>query len=363
VAAVRIEGVTKRYGHTAAVRSVSLEVASGEFLTLLGPSGCGKTTTLRIVAGLTTPDAGRVLIRGEEVTFLPTFRRNIGMVFQSLALFPHMTVADNVAFGLRMRHRPKTEQGTKMRTALDLVRLGGFEERYPQQLSGGQQQRVAVARALVFDPDVLLLDEPFGALDRKLREEMQVEVRELTRRIGITTLFVTHDQEEALIMSDSIAVMNHGRIEQLGPPAEVFERPRTRFVAEFMGATNFFDLRVAGSSGGALALEGTGLRMAAPAKSVLSAGQQVEVTIRPEKIRIDTDRLPHDNLNTVPAVIETAVYHGTVSTYGVRVPDRTVLLVVREQNREGVSAGPRLPVGARVWASWAPEAVRLLESY
>ena len=360
MATVSVERVTKRFDQTVALEGVSLEVASGEFLTLLGPSGCGKTTTLRIVAGLTTPESGTVRIRGEDVTRVPTFRRNIGMVFQGLALFPHMTVAENVAFGLRMRGVLRATQGEKVRGALELVRLGGFQARYPHQLSGGQQQRVALARALVFNPDVLLLDEPFGALDRKLREAMQVELRDLTRRIGITALFVTHDQEEALILSDRVAVMHQGRIEQLGRPTEIFERPRTRFVADFMGATNFFRVRVMAVEAGRVVLEGGGPRFAAVAEPGLATGQEGEGAIRPEKIGLEPGE-PRDEANSVGGVVESAVYHGTVSTYAVRLSgDVGAVLVVREQNREGGEAGPRLAVGTRARASWSPEAVRLL---
>ncbi|HYI85668.1 MAG TPA: ABC transporter ATP-binding protein, partial [Burkholderiales bacterium] len=239
-AALRLAGIEKRYGATVAVAGVDLEVRDGEFLTLLGPSGCGKTTTLGLIAGFFPPSAGEIFLRGRPVAGLPPFKRDIGVVFQDYALFPHMTAGENVAFGLRMRGLRKEEMERRVSEALGLVQLGGLAERRPLELSGGQRQRVALARALVIRPAVLLLDEPLSNLDLKLREEMRVEIAGLQRRLGITTVFVTHDQGEALVMSDRVAVMNAGRIEQLGTPADVYERPATRFVAQFIGRMNFF---------------------------------------------------------------------------------------------------------------------------
>jgi spermidine/putrescine ABC transporter ATP-binding subunit len=236
-----VKGVVRRFGPVAALGGVDLEVAEGEFLTILGPSGSGKTTLLKTVAGFEIPDEGAVLLGGEDVTLSPPRRRDMGMVFQNYALFPHMTVAQNVAFPLEMRRRPREEIARRVEEALRLVELQAFGERLPRQLSGGQQQRVALARAVVFGPRLLLLDEPFGALDRKLREALQLEVRRLQRRLRLTTLFITHDQEEALIMSDRIAVMEKGRIEQVGPPAELYARPATRFVADFLGESNLLE--------------------------------------------------------------------------------------------------------------------------
>ena len=241
-AAIRLEQVTKTFdGRVVAVDDVTLDIAAGEFFSLLGPSGCGKTTSLRMIAGFEHPDSGRIQVGGRDITDLPVHRRDMGMVFQSYALFPHRTVAENVAFGLRMREVPKPEIARRVKAALAQVALTGLEERKPSQLSGGQQQRVALARALVVEPPVLLCDEPLGALDRKLRQQMQFELKELQKRLGVTLVFVTHDQEEALAMSDRIAVMNKGRVEQVGSPTEIYERPRTRFVADFIGEINILE--------------------------------------------------------------------------------------------------------------------------
>ena len=236
-----VEGIVKRFGPVAALGGVDLDVAEGEFLTILGPSGSGKTTLLKTVAGFEAPDEGRVRLGGQDITDAPPRRRDVGMVFQNYALFPHMTVAGNVAFPLEMRRRPRAEIARRVDEALALVELQALAARLPRQLSGGQQQRVALARAIVFGPRLLLLDEPFGALDRKLRESLQLEVRRLQRRLGLTTLFITHDQEEALIMSDRIAVMHHGRIEQVGAPGELYARPASRFVADFLGESNLLE--------------------------------------------------------------------------------------------------------------------------
>ncbi|MBU8874987.1 ABC transporter ATP-binding protein [Reyranella sp. MMS21-HV4-11] len=241
-AAIKLDQVTKTFdGRVMAVDAVTLDIAAGEFFSLLGPSGCGKTTSLRMIAGFEHPDSGRVHVGGKDITDLPVHKRDMGMVFQSYALFPHRTVAENVAFGLRMRDVAKPEIERRVAAALAQVALTGLETRKPGQLSGGQQQRVALARALVVEPPVLLCDEPLGALDRKLRQQMQFELKELQKRLGVTLVFVTHDQEEALAMSDRIAVMNGGRVEQVGTPTEIYERPRTRFVADFIGEINILE--------------------------------------------------------------------------------------------------------------------------
>lgn len=242
---VKLRGINKQYGENHVVKDLSLDIYEGEFLTLLGPSGCGKTTTLRMIAGFETPSSGEITIKGEDLISKEPFDRNINTVFQSYALFPHMSIYDNIAFGLKMKNMKKADIKPKVEEILDLVQLTGFGSRYPHQLSGGQRQRIAIARALVNNPQVLLLDEPLGALDLKLRKQMQVELKRMQKRLGITFVYVTHDQEEALTMSDRIVVMNSGYIEQLGTPSEIYENPRTKFVATFIGETNLFEATVA----------------------------------------------------------------------------------------------------------------------
>ncbi|HWI60604.1 MAG TPA: ABC transporter ATP-binding protein [Symbiobacteriaceae bacterium] len=284
---VVLENVVKRYGNVEVVSKLNLTINQGEFLTLLGPSGCGKTTTLMMIAGFEFPSAGRILIDGENVTDLPPFLRNVNTVFQNYALFPHMKVADNVAFGLRTRRTARDEIPDRVRHALSLVQMEAYANRWPRQLSGGQQQRVALARALVLQPEVLLLDEPLGALDLKLRKEMQVELKHLHRKLGTTFLFVTHDQEEALTLSDRIVVMNGGRIEQIGPAAEIYDRPRTRFVAEFIGETNLLPARVLERTAGGALVEAAGVRLPLR-QSEVPPGDKVLLSVRPERVRVAT---------------------------------------------------------------------------
>ena len=310
-AAIRLEQVTKTFdGRVVAVDSVTLDIAAGEFFSLLGPSGCGKTTSLRMIAGFEHPDSGRVHVGGRDITDLPVHKRDMGMVFQSYALFPHRSVAENVAFGLRMREVPKPEIARRVQAALAQVALTGLENRRPSQLSGGQQQRVALARALVVEPPVLLCDEPLGALDRKLRQQMQFELKELQKRLGVTLVFVTHDQEEALAMSDRIAVMNKGRVEQVGSPTEIYERPRTRFVADFIGEINI--------------LEDKGVARA----------------LRPEKIRL----VQPDGARQA-GTVETANYLGGSTLLRVRARDGRSLLVRETHSGERASRAPGDAVG------------------
>jgi putative spermidine/putrescine transport system ATP-binding protein len=297
--ALAIRGLTKRYGAFTAVDDISLDVAQGQFLTLLGPSGSGKTTILMAVAGFVEPTAGAVLLDGRDITPLPPERREFGMVFQGYALFPHMSVAENVGFPLRVRGQSRADRDAKVRAALDLVQLEKFADRLPRQLSGGQQQRVALARALVFDPTLLLLDEPLSALDKKLRAELQEELKALHRRIGRTFVNVTHDQEEALSLSDTIAILNHGRLVQVGGPTALYERPRTRFVADFLGKSNFLQGTVRESRLDGFALEAGGARLqvklTAPAFPP-PGGSVVLLSLRPEKLALLAEGETADNM-------------------------------------------------------------------
>jgi putative spermidine/putrescine transport system ATP-binding protein len=301
-AVVTLEGVSKTFGGHQALDGIDLAVHDGELLSLLGPSGCGKTTTLNVVAGFVAPETGRVLLDGQDVTHRPAWQRGLGVVFQSYALFPHMTVAENVAFGLRERGVPRRDADARVGEVLDLVRLRQTAALRPSQLSGGMQQRVALARALVIRPRVLLLDEPLAALDRKLREEMRAELREIQRAVGITTVFVTHDQHEALGLSDRVAVMSRGRIEQLGTPREVYDRPATRFVADFIGASSVLEGRAV--DGRTLELPG-GHRLEVRLSRPLTAGAPVRVIIRPERIE-----LGGGGANTLPARVVSTMFLG-----------------------------------------------------
>ena len=293
--ALTLREVSKHYGSFTAVDRVSLDVGQGEFLTLLGPSGSGKTTILMAVAGFVTPSAGSILLDGSDITPLPPEKRNFGMVFQGYALFPHMTVADNVAFPLRVRGLSRADRDAKVLAALDLVQLGQFAERLPKQLSGGQQQRVALARALVFDPNLLLLDEPLSALDKKLRAELQEELKALHQRVGRTFINVTHDQEEALSMSDRIAILNHGKLIQHGKPLDLYERPRTRFVADFLGKSNFLEGVARLPTAQGFTLEAGGLNLAVRGAAP-GEGARCLLSLRPEKIGLIADGATADNM-------------------------------------------------------------------
>ncbi|HOQ99847.1 MAG TPA: ABC transporter ATP-binding protein [Anaerolineae bacterium] len=283
---IELDDITKRYGELVANDHVTLRIRRGELMTLLGPSGCGKTTALRCITGQNIPDAGRVLIDGKDVTDVPTHRRELGMVFQNFALFPHMTVFGNVEFPLMIRGTGKAQRAEMVMEVLKLIRLEVYARHYPRQLSGGQQQRVGLARALVYRPKVLLLDEPLSNLDAKLREEMRFEIRDLQRRLGITAVYVTHDQEEALALSDRVAVMNKGRVQQVGTPAEIYAQPATKFVADFIGLSDFIPARVAALEGRHVVLAINAERISVPAVQGLQAGQDVLLFIRPNDVQI-----------------------------------------------------------------------------
>ena len=285
--AISLEGVGKRFGGVDAVQRISLAIGEGEFFSLLGPSGCGKTTTLRMIAGFVTPDEGRIVLTGRDVTSVPPNRRPVNMVFQHYALFPHMSVYDNVAFGLSVKRVPRGEHRQRVEESLRVVALEGMERRRPQQLSGGQQQRVALARALVNRPAALLLDEPLGALDVKLRRQMQLELKRIQLELGTTFVYVTHDQEEALAMSDRIAVMNGGRVEQIGGPREIYEQPATAFVADFIGSLNALDLTIDEFVGGyAIVRVGESERVVVPVEAGAARGDAIRVAVRPERVRV-----------------------------------------------------------------------------
>ena len=353
--ALRVSGLRKAFGVVVAVADVSLDAAPGEFLSLLGPSGCGKSTVLRMVAGLVEPDAGQIVLAGEDITAVPVHRRNLGLVFQSYALFPHMTVFENVAFGLRRRGVAEAELRPRVERMLELVRLGPLGARHPRELSGGQQQRVALARALVTEPRVLLLDEPLSNLDALLRDEMRVELKRLQERLGTTMIFVTHDQAEALILSDRVVVMEAGRVEQIGRPEEVYRRPATPFVARFLGRANFFAGTVARveASGLVVAMEG-GLSVVAAPRPGLQPGQRVQVAIRQENIGLEASDADVAHANRFPAKVVFHAFAGHAHHYVVQLADGREL--------EVAAPGASLPFarGAPVVAAWGPDDVVIL---
>jgi spermidine/putrescine transport system ATP-binding protein len=356
-----LDSVTKRFGEVTAVDDLSLALDAGEFFTLLGPSGCGKTTTLRIVAGFEEPSAGRVLIDGEDVVSLPAHKRPTNTVFQSYALFPHLSVGDNVAFGLKRKRVARDEIDRRVREGLERVGLAQEINRRPNQLSGGQQQRVALARALVNLPKVLLLDEPLGALDLKLRKGLQVELKRIQREVGITFLYVTHDQEEALTMSDRIAVMNEGRLEQIGTAEDVYERPATTFVAGFIGVSNLMPGVVtgAGERGGMKLDSGVEVPVAV---NGLAAGERAHAVVRPEKLRIATGGDPAEGGEpSVEGTVESSVFLGTSTQIVVRLADDVPMMVLVPNADE--AERQRLPGGgARVRLSWAPEHMHVVRA-
>jgi putative spermidine/putrescine transport system ATP-binding protein len=313
---IELRGVTKRYGALVANDAVDLQIRRGELLTLLGPSGCGKTTALRCITGHQRPDVGQVLIDGQDVTNVPTYKRNLGMVFQNFALFPHMTVYENVEFPLMIRNQPKAERRTMVHDALKLIRMEALEERYPRQLSGGQQQRVGLARALVYRPTVLLLDEPLSNLDAKLREEMRFEIRELVNQLRITAVYVTHDQGEALALSDRVAIMNAGRLQQVGTPREIYEQPVTKFVAGFIGLSDFLEGKVVSVAGERAQVAVQDLALSVPARSGMAPGQDATLFIRPSDVLL-LDESATGGENTFHGRVDKMTYLGDMVDYRV----------------------------------------------
>jgi spermidine/putrescine transport system ATP-binding protein len=355
---VEIQSIVKRFGPLAAVDCVSLNIHRGEFFSLLGPSGCGKTTLLRMIAGLELPTTGIIRIDGSDVTDTPPYARPVNLVFQHYALFPHLSVHKNVAFGLRYQKFPRSEMRQRVSRSLEQVRLTGLDNRLPDQLSGGQRQRVALARALVLQPKVLLLDEPLGALDQKLRKEMQVELKNLQRQLGITFIFVTHDQEEALTMSDRIAVMNAGKVEQVDTAAVIFEQPTTRFVAGFMGNTNFFLADVLHSSATIAHVRGDGFETTITTTAMPVPGAKMEFIVRPEKLRL-SPHPPGDGEASLPVTLIQRIYQGINTIWTVRT-NTGQLLTVCKQNTEAFA--PDLDTHGSAYVCWHPRHAVVLNS-
>ena len=355
--AIGVVDVSKRFGGVSAVEDVSLEIGDGEFFSLLGPSGCGKTTTLRMIAGFERPDAGRIFLQGHDVTDVPANRRPVNMVFQQYALFPHMSVYDNVAFGLKVKRVPRAEHGERVQEMLRVVSLEGLDRRRARQLSGGQQQRVALARALVNRPAALLLDEPLGALDVKLRKQMQLELKRIQNDLGTTFVYVTHDQEEALAMSDRIAVMNGGHVEQIGTPREIYERPHTSFVADFIGSLNALDLRIDELVGvNAVMRFGEAERLVVPVGPGHRAGESVRVAVRPERVQIEPVGSPLLNGGSrLEGTIAEVVFLGMYTQFHVDTQaGRLVSHRLADESLRGLEGG------SRVALSWDVEQASLL---
>jgi spermidine/putrescine transport system ATP-binding protein len=350
--AITLRGVSKHFGDVIAVNDVSLDIPEGEFITLLGPSGCGKTTTMRMIAGFEEPTAGRIFLRGDDVVGTPPNKREVNMCFQHYALFPHMSVAENIAYGLKLKKVPKEDRGRQVDEMLELVGLPGYGARRPGQLSGGQQQRIALARALVNRPAALLLDEPLGALDVKLRLQMRLELKRIQHELGTTFVFVTHDQEEALSMSDRIAVMNHGVIEQLGAPREIYQFPESAFVADFVGVLNAVELTVDRVEGpDAIMRVGEGERVVVPsAETGVAAGATVLVAVRPERITItDAGPAPESDASRVGGTVAQVVYLGTLTQFHVDTSLGTRFIAHRLSD----DPAARIAEGDRVTLSWA----------
>ena len=350
---VRLVGLTKRFDDDVAVDGIDMEIAAGEFFSMLGPSGCGKTTTLRMIAGFEQPTGGRILLDGTDVALTPPYKRNINTVFQSYALFPHLTVFNNVAFGLKRHGVPREEVKRRVAEALEMVQLTKLEKRKPAQMSGGQQQRVALARALVLHPSVLLLDEPLGALDAKLRSALQVELKALQRQVGITFIYVTHDQQEAVTMSDRIAVMNGGRVEQVAPPQEVYEEPSTMFVADFLGISNVMDARACGTEGSACLVELGDFKLTAERGAVRASGP-TKLVIRPERVRLEPSGTTGPN--RVPAMVERWVYLGNAVQIVVRLVNGVALQALIQNTGDEIAFTQGSPTTVHL----PPQSLRVL---
>ena len=355
-APIGFQGIRKQFGPAVIIGNLDLDIRGGEFISLLGPSGSGKSTLLMMAAGFEQPTAGKVVVGGRDVTHVPPERRDIGMVFQNYALFPHMTVAENVGFALKQRHVDRSAIRARVKQALDLVQLSGLEGRFPQQLSGGQQQRVAIARAVIFNPPVLLMDEPLSALDKKLREGMQHEIKQLHDRLGITFVYVTHDQREALVMSDRVAVLDHGALQQVGTPAELYDEPENRFVASFVGEANFLNVADAGERG-----EGTrAVRLGDEVILAHGRGQWASgatCMIRPEKFRLveDAEQAPGPHQNRVSGTVRRTTFMGDAIRYLVDVAGQTIVVTQPHRGR-----APVLPDGALARIEWAVHDTRLV---
>ncbi|MER2599438.1 MAG: ABC transporter ATP-binding protein [Caldilineales bacterium] len=367
IPAVELRNIYKTFpaaraeSEVAAVNGVNLTLRQGEFFTMLGPSGCGKTTTLRMIAGFEIPTSGEIYIQGKEMSRVPPYRRPVNTVFQNYALFPHLTIEKNVAFGLNVNKTPKDEQQRRVREALELVRLPTVAQRKPSQLSGGQQQRVALARALINRPAVLLLDEPLGALDYKLRQAMQLELKALQTEVGITFVYVTHDQEEALTMSDRIAVMSQGQVLQIGSPIEIYERPTHRFVANFIGETNFLEGRVTQASGNRCMVQvADGVEVSGSNYQPVSVGEAVTVSIRPEKIRIHENR-PEAQPNLFEVLVDRVAYIGSDTQLFMTMPYGAKVRAYDQNDLSTVDENYFYTAGDRAWISWRPENALVLK--
>lgn len=359
--AVELDHISKEFRGTVAVRDVSLRIADGEFFSLLGPSGCGKTTLLRMIAGFELPTSGEITIHGVPMGETPPNKRDVNTVFQSYALFPHMSVEQNVAFGLQMKNVSKADIAQRVKAALDMVQLSKYADRKPKQLSGGQQQRVALARALINQPEVLLLDEPLAALDSKLRKEVQLELKGIQQRLGITFIFVTHDQEEALTMSDRIAVMNMGDVLQVGQPTEIYERPNCRFVADFIGECNFVDGKVVSANGGRAVLEtAQGLHVSGLMPTPMQVGDEAVLAVRPEKARLVEGEKPAGE-NVFPAVVERVAYIGSDTRIIARLPDGTPFDVWEANTISTLDPNQYYTPGDAVFLTWTPQNALILK--